>query len=86
MIYSSLSKKNILFDNQGYPRFIGLRDSFDQTEKHTTQFLDTLKNDLITYYLAPEILMRELPQGESDFYSLGIIIYEMMTGRVHLIF
>ena len=30
--------------------------------------------------MAPEVLMRETPSYESDFYSLGMIMYEMIMG------
>lgn len=32
-------------------------------------------------YSAPEVLMMDIVQYESDFYSIGVIMYEMMTQR-----
>lgn len=34
-------------------------------------------------YSAPEILYRGHVLAESDFYSIGVMIYEMMTHEVH---
>jgi len=31
---------------------------------------------------APEILLRQSPGFSSDFYSLGLILYQMMVGHV----
>lgn len=34
------------------------------------------------YYTAPEILMGETPLIQSDIYSMGIVFYELLTGRI----
>jgi serine/threonine-protein kinase len=32
-------------------------------------------------YVAPEVLLGEEPDGRTDIYSVGVIAYEMLTGR-----
>lgn len=32
-------------------------------------------------YVAPEVLLGEKPDGRTDIYSVGVIAYEMLTGR-----
>lgn len=34
------------------------------------------------HYMSPEVAEGQIPQPESDQYSLGIILYEMLTGHV----
>lgn len=35
-----------------------------------------------TYYIAPEFLTKGNPENNSDIYSLGIVLYEMLVGNV----
>ena len=34
-------------------------------------------------YMAPEVICRMNHSFESDFFALGVIIYEMIVGTVH---
>ena len=45
------------------------------------QFIQVKFRCKIIYNEAPEmILLRETPEQEADYYSLGMILYEMMIG------
>lgn len=64
----------------GYPRIIGFMDSYTIGDSVS----NIIRNDLFTEYLAPEVLLRQAPGIEADFYSLGMIMYEMMVGKVNI--
>lgn len=42
-------------------------------------------NDLFCFYRAPEILTRSGHGKEVDWWSLGALMYDMLTGAVSII-
>ena len=77
VVYRDLKPENILIDAEGHIRLtdFGLSKSgLDQGNGRTESFCGTPE------YLAPEIV-RDKHYGFSvDWYSFGLVLYEMMTG------
>lgn len=77
VIYRDLKPENVLLDADGHLRLtdFGLsKAGLEKTNNMTESFCGT------TEYLAPEII-REKQYGFSvDWYSLGLVLYEMLTG------
>jgi len=70
------------------------RDEGNHVSKKLLEIINPVKIDSycnscviskVSPYSAPEILLRDKVYAECDFYSLGIIIYEMMTQDVPLL-
>jgi serine/threonine protein kinase len=75
-IYRNLVPQNLIFDKKGY---IHINDMTLIREKSNNNYLITSGH---SGYMAPEIIFRNNYGIESDFYSLGVILYEIMFNRL----
>lgn len=79
VIHRDIKPDNILIDRQGTGIVMdfGIAKVVDQTRQTAAgTFMGTAR------YVSPEQAMGRAIDGRSDLYSLGITIYEMVTGRV----
>mmetsp|Transcript_19058 Transcript_19058/g.31201 ORF Transcript_19058/g.31201 Transcript_19058/m.31201 type:complete len:603 (-) Transcript_19058:1290-3098(-) len=77
IVFRDLKPENILFDSDGHVKLIdfGLsKDGIEDTAGGTNSFCGTPE------YLAPEILNRHGHGKAVDFWNLGMVLYEMLTG------
>jgi len=71
-MYRDLKPENILVDTNGY---IKLSDfGLAKNALQSSTFCGTAE------YISPEILNKETHDYKSDWWALGILIYEMLTG------
>ena len=77
MIYRDLKPENILFDKYGHIKLtdFGLSKILDKKNMKTYTICGTPE------YLAPEILLNKGYDKSVDFFSLGCLIYEMLSGK-----
>ena len=76
IIHRDLKPENILFDNKGYAYITDFNISCKKEEINTN-------NDIsgTPVYMAPESIFLREQNFSIDFYSLGIISYELIMGR-----
>lgn len=78
IVHRDLKPQNIMIDNNGrvYTMDFGLAKSFEAQETSISRAIVGTPP-----YLSPEQAKGEKADQRSDIYSLGIIIYEMLTGK-----
>ena len=76
VLYRNVKPENVLIDESGYPVLVDVNKAKVMTEEKTY----TIVGD--PHYLAPEVIKRGGYSFPSDYWSLGIILYESLCGQV----
>ncbi|GAA2980180.1 Stk1 family PASTA domain-containing Ser/Thr kinase [Lentilactobacillus parakefiri] len=79
IIHRDLKPQNILVDKNGYIKITDFGISRAGTEDTMTQTRSIIGS---IHYLSPEQIKGQMATTRSDIYSLGIILYEILTGKV----
>ena len=79
IIHRDLKPGNILFNNNDIPKI----SDFGIAKVTNSQTLDVTGSGIIgtPAYMAPEQASGEPLDGRSDIYALGVLLYEMLTGK-----
>lgn len=76
IVHRDIKPQNILINSDGLVKVtdFGIAKSITSGEEHESQVIGSV------YYISPEQAKGERIDGRSDIYSLGIVLYEMLTG------
>ena len=87
IIHCDIKPENILLNKQGYFFLTDFSIATNKTEKENNNLSNN--NDTINNYLAgslgyipPEIMFKESLTACADYFSLGVLCYELMMGRL----
>jgi cGMP-dependent protein kinase len=74
IIYRDLKPENVMIDEDGYPKLIDFGTAKIATRTYT--IIGT------PHYMAPEVVMGKGYNSAADYWSVGIMLFEMTCGRV----
>lgn len=77
ILYRDIKTENVMIDAQGYCKLVdfGLAKKLEESLR-TFTVVGTL------YYMAPEVIQGQGYSFEADSWSLGVLMYELLCGRV----
>ena len=79
IIHRDLKPQNILINEEGVVKITDFGIAIALSETSITQTNSMLGS---VHYLSPEQARGSMATNQSDIYAIGIILYEMMTGKV----
>ncbi|KAJ3390214.1 hypothetical protein CcCBS67573_g06405 [Chytriomyces confervae] len=80
VIHRGIEPENILLDALGHIKISDLSTSFHFTDADNKT--DNVQCLRITRYTSPEIILHERHGKATDWFSIGTILYEMLTGNI----
>lgn len=80
VIHRELHPRHVLVSRRGQIKLTGFSAHLDESPSLLPEAVD-LEAARNTAYLAPERILGEPADPRSDFFSLGVILYELITGE-----
>jgi len=79
VLHRDLKPENVIVGDDGTPRLMDFGIAIE-SKLYRGEETDTVPGT--PQFLAPELLRGEMPSQRTDVYAMGVLLYEMFTGRV----
>ena len=76
IVHGALNTKNIMLQKDGTVKITAFE------LYHTAKPSERGRYDDMMQYISPEIVMERAVDGKADIYSVGVMLYEMLTGKL----
>lgn len=80
LVHGDLKPSNLMVDESGRLRILDLGLAFHDDPQATTSVMQLEQQGTIAY-MAPECLLGQAPNRQSDVYALGVVCYELICGE-----
>jgi len=80
LVHGDLKPSNLMVDAGGRLRILDLGLAFHDDPQATSSVIQLEQQGTIAY-MAPECLLGQAPNRQSDVYALGVVCYEMLCGE-----
>lgn len=80
LVHGDLKPSNLMLDDDGRLRILDLGLAFHDDAQATSSVMQLDQQGTIAY-MAPECLLGTAPNRLSDVYALGVVLYELITGK-----
>lgn len=80
LVHGDIKPSNLMVDEGGRLRILDLGLAFHDDPQATTSVMQLEQQGTIAY-MAPECLLGQPPNRQSDVYALGVVCYEMICGE-----
>ena len=82
MIHQDLRPENIMIDSSGTVKIIDFGSTRVEGIADINSFIEQENLQGTAQYSAPEYFIGEMGSSKSDLYSLGLIVYQMISGKL----
>lgn len=81
IIHRDVQPRNVLIDQKGTVKLTGFAVAMDQRTPASPELLDGSTSFSGPAYLSPEQILGEPADQRSDLFSLGVVLYEVLSGQ-----
>jgi serine/threonine-protein kinase len=80
IIHRDVQPRNVLISRRGDVKLVNFAIAVDERLPSLPELLDGRGNPAAPAYMSPEQILGEPADPRSDLFSLGVVLYEMLTG------